>query len=122
MKIRQVEWSVQHTPAAAAQATIGRAADANKQHVCTGFTVSVAGAAAAPVTPVRAVLRDGATGAGTILWSGYLACLANEAQAISFGGAEFVGTKNVAMTLEFTAAPPASTFECVAMTGYSTDA
>ena len=90
-------FNVTFTGAAGAVATVTQAAaGAGRRNVCQFFTcaagVSVAG------TPRRIILRDGATGVGTIVWSGFL--IPNLAPW--FNGSLFlVGTANTAMTLEF---------------------
>jgi hypothetical protein len=112
------EWAVQHQPAANTQATIAKAADANLCHVCTSITVTLGGTAATAAGLVFN-LRDGATGAGTILWSGRLCNLANTGDSIAIAGLRIRGTKNTAMTLESAAAPAANVTATVAMTGYS---
>lgn len=116
--IRPDEWSVQNTPAAATQATIGKAAVLNYRHVCTGFTASIAAGATASGI-VTAVLRDGATGAGTILWSGKMAVPIGGCAVISRNNLNVVGTKGTAMTMEFVGAGAAATEETVSMQGYT---
>lgn len=99
-------WSVVSTPAAGVQASASIAAGAaGVIHVCTGIVVTF-GAIAAPVATAGSwVLRDGATGAGTILASGQV-----PVPAAVFIGPPVVlsditipGTAATAMTLEFTA-------------------
>jgi hypothetical protein len=116
--VRPDEWSVQHTPAAATQATISKAAVTNFRHVCTGFTASIAAVGTASGI-VTAVLRDGATGAGTILWTGKMNVPIGGCAALSKDGLNVVGTKGTAMTLEFTGAGAAATEETVSMQGYT---
>lgn len=112
------EWSIQHTPAAATQATISKAAVAGFRHVCKGITATIsAGATASGI--VNAVLRDGATGAGTILWSAKMAVPIGVSFAIALSDLNIVGTKGTAMTLEFVGAGAAATEETVAMNGYT---
>ena len=111
------EWATQHQPAANTQATIARAADAGKRHRCTSVTASLGGSAAAASGVLN--LRDGATGAGTILWSCRLAAPAGATATATLGDLNIIGSLNTAMTLEFAGAGGANTFETVAMTGYS---
>jgi hypothetical protein len=107
-----------HNPAAATQATCSKAAgSANVQHVCTAITASIACGATAQ-TPIHAYLRDGATGAGTILWSAVLAAPANGTAGVSLTGLNIVGSAGTAMTLEFEAAGVAASVESVALSGY----
>lgn len=109
-------WAVNHVPATATQATITQAAPgAGLRNVCKGITVSVAAGASAQ-TPVIAVLRDGATGAGPILWACALSAAANFCGTISVE-VDIKGSPNTAMTLEFTAAGVTASQETVAMSG-----
>lgn len=111
------EWAIRHQPAAATQATITRAAGGlNVRHVCRSITVTLLGVAAQ--APIEIFLRDGATGVGTILWSARLQCLAGDAQHIALSDLNIVGSSNTAMTLEFGAAPAATNFASVALTGF----
>lgn len=112
-------WTAFHTPAAATQATISRAANATLRHFCTSISATLAAGATAQAAAAILVLRDGAAGAGTIIWSKQVIMPANGAPwEVSISGLNIPGTKNLAMTLEFTAAGAAGTFESVAMTGY----
>lgn len=116
-------WSINHVPAAATQATIARAAGAaGVRHVCTGID----GVLIIPPTvnqpAIQLNLRDGTTGAGTILFSrqcGIGAALAaGGMQEVSLSGLNIVGSAATAMTLEFSAAGAATTLQSVALTGY----
>lgn len=117
------EWSVSHGPAANAVATISKAAESNGTHVCNGFAFTfVAGTSAPTAVQVRVYLRDGATGAGTILWEGVMSLAAvagTSCPAIVVDDIEIRGTLNTAMTAEFSAAGGANTFEAVSMYGYT---
>ena len=113
------EWSVEHRPATATQATISKAASPAGSHVCKSITATIACVGTATGVEV-VVLRDGATGAGTVLWSGLVSAPINSSNIITIGGLNIHGTKNTAMTLEFVAAGATSSFESVAMTGYTT--
>lgn len=111
-------WAKQHTPAAATQATITQAAaGAGVRNVCKAITATVACAATAQ-TPINIVLRDGASGAGTILWSAKLAAPANSAGVIAVAGLNIVGSPNTAMTLEFGGAGVANSEQTVSMSGF----
>jgi hypothetical protein len=116
-------WSINHVPAAATQATITRAAGgAGVRHVCTSIDAALVLPATANQAVITLNLRDGATGAGTILWSrrfGIGAANAADAQQeVSLSGLKIVGTANTAMTLEFSAAGAATTLQSVALTGH----
>lgn len=111
------EWAIQHQPAAATQATVTRAAGgAGVRHVCRSITVSILAVAAQGQIIVN--LRDGATGAGTILWSAGFVLAAGTSDRIALSGLNIIGTANTAMTLEVAAAPAATNFAQVAMSGY----
>ncbi len=113
----EFEWADEHQPAAATQATISRAADVGGRHVCRSVTVSVAtGATASGIITFN--LRDGATGAGTILWSCKLSAAINGSDSISVP-MNVIGTKNTAMTLESAGAGAATSELTVAITGYT---
>lgn len=114
-------WSINHTPAANTQATITKAAGGGTiRHVCNSITVTLIGLAASAEATVLVNLRDGATGAGTILWSARLLVTGTTGSesGVTLSNLNIVGSANTAMTLEFAAAGGASTFETVAMTGY----
>jgi hypothetical protein len=114
------EWAVTHTPAANTQATISRAAVNGSRHVCRSISATLIGLAAAVEATVLVNLRDGATGAGTILQSWRLLVVggAGSETGIALTGLNLVGSDNTAMTLEFAAAGGANTFETVALSGY----
>jgi hypothetical protein len=106
--------TVVHTPAAATQATASVAALATGKHVCKGVSVSIACAGTAQ-TPIRAVLRDGATGAGTILWSKKLSAPVNGYASVDEVGLSLPGSLNTAMTLEFAGAGVAASEQDVTL-------
>lgn len=110
-------WSVQHQPAAATQATISQAAAAGVRHVAKHLTICVSAVAAQPTLVFN--LRDGATGAGTIVWSARLMSAAGAGQCLS-ADVDIIGTAGTAMTLESAAAPAATNFATVALNGYDT--
>lgn len=112
------EWTVLDVPAAATQATVSRAADAGGRHICKSITVTIAAAATASGI-VIAILRDGPTSTGTELWSGALSVPANGSGDITISGLNITGSKNTAMTIEFTAAGAADTQQTVAISGYT---
>ena len=111
-------WAIQHAPAAAAQATIGQAANANGRHVATNVTVCVSAAGTAQ-TPLQFSLRDGATGAGTIVWTVRLSAPINTAYCIATP-LTVAGTKNTAMTLESAGVTVTGAFAMVSLNGYTT--
>ena len=116
-------WSINHTPAAATQATITRAAGgASVRHVATSISAYLIIQPTINQPVITLNLRDGGTGAGTILWSrniGVGAALANGGeQSVELSGLKIVGSANTAMTLEFSAAGAAGTIQSVALTGH----
>src|SRR5258705_13231848 len=87
------------------------------KHVCTSVSATLV-AAAATAAQATVNLRDGATGAGTILGSWVLAVpgVIGSCTVLSLDSLEIIGSPNTAMTLEFSAAV-ATQFESVTMTG-----
>ena len=117
------EWSINHTPAANTQATITRAAGAaGVRHVCRSISATLIGLAASAEATVLVNLRDGATGAGTILRSWRLLVVGGTASevGVELSGLNILGSAATAMTIEFAAAAGADTFETVALSGYDT--
>lgn len=106
--------------AATAATTSKGAGGGTVRHVAT--TVSACFHDSAINTVARIVhLRDGATGAGTVLRTWLLSSpVAGEAECINISGLNMTGSANTAMTLEFSAAPAATASETVGLTGYST--
>jgi hypothetical protein len=117
------QWVETHAPAANTQATKSKAAGgAGVRHVCTGLVVTLANGAAAPTAALVTVnLRDGATGAGTILATFTLAveAVAGKVVALALSGLNVPGTANTAMTLETSAAPGANVSASVTLFGTS---
>lgn len=112
-------WYVTHTPAAATQATISKAAGgAGVRHVATTITACSAQAAAAQ-TPIAINLRDGATGAGTIIRSWKISSTVQDSKCVDLSGLAITGTANTAMTIEFAAAGVAGSEQTVSLTGFS---
>lgn len=117
-------WAVTANPSANTAASATHAAVSGKAHICNTIhcTLSSNGSLAAAIN-VSMVVRDGASGSGTVLWSSSLSLpnTAGTASApISMSGLAINGTPGNAMTIEFTAAAGAGTFETVAATGFLT--
>lgn len=115
------DWTKTHGPAANTPATCTQAAaGAGKRNVCTGLTVMLVSNTVAPAAAAVVVrLIDGASGGTTYLWEMRLSLPAT-AGAASGAVREnlfIVGSPNTAMTLEFSAAGGANTFESVSMEG-----
>lgn len=123
MATRPGDWSVISVPIANTQATASKGAGgAGVRHVCTSITAILAADTTAPgAASVIVNLIDGASGGGVYLWRGRLAlpATAGETREIVISGLNIFGTANTAMTLEFSAAGGANTFESVTLTGYS---
>jgi hypothetical protein len=112
------EWTAVHAPTTATQATITKAAGgAGVRHVCKVITATLACGATAQ-TPIQVYLRDGATGAGTILWAATVAAIANGFASILFDNLSITGSANTAMTLEFSGAGVAASQEIVTLAGF----
>jgi hypothetical protein len=86
--------------------------------VCKSITVSIAAVAAQGA--INVVLRDGATGVGAILWQAVLIAAAGTSDRITLSGLNIAGSAGNAMTLETTAAPAATNFAVVSLSGYDT--
>lgn len=113
-------WSVINTQAGAVQATASKAAGGGTvRHVATSVTVCRGDTAVA--APALVHLRDGASGAGTIIRSWVIGVsTTNESKCENVPGINMTGTANTAMTIEFAAAGSATSTSTVTLTGYST--
>jgi hypothetical protein len=115
-------WAVTNAPAVNTQATISKAAGAaGVRHVCTALTCTLANdATGSAQANVLFNLRDGATGAGTILLSFTLAvpATAGDCRILTLSGLNIVGSAATAMTLEIASAPGAHTAASVGLVGY----
>lgn len=117
-------WSTFSQPAANSQATATIAAEAGVRHVadCIGFSADSAAAITAANVTIN--LRDGATGAGTVIWT-YSHSLptaaalgVQEIPVQHLCGLNLVGTTNTAMTFEFSAGVTGS-IESANLSGYN---
>lgn len=117
-------WTVVSFPAANSQATASIAAEAAVRHVidCVSFAADAGAAVAAAAGNVA--IRDGATGAGTVIWQIAVAHLVAAAAGIqtiaphSFCGLNLIGTTNTAMTAEINAGVTGEV-QSVSMSGYN---
>jgi len=111
------DWTVTHTPAAATQATISKAAKTGTRWHATmiSATFAAAGTAAAPIV---LNLRDSTTGAGNILASWTLAAPVNSMAYVHLTGIDIQGVADQALTLEFAGAGAAATLQNVNLGGY----
>jgi hypothetical protein len=113
-------WSQTNTPAVATAATTSKAAGGGTvRHVATSITWCVAANATAQ-PPLLIHLRDGATGAGTIIRTWAVSAPVNGTFCEDLSGLNMTGSANTAMTLETAAAPAAAVQATVSFTGYST--
>lgn len=113
------EWAVNSEPAVNTLATATRAAGAaGVRHVCRSLHFSLNAVAAQ--TNIYCRVRDGASGAGTILWSQAVALPAGGLYSIALSGLNIVGSPATAMTFEWSAASAGGNFETAGGTGYST--
>lgn len=112
------EWAVNSEPAVSTQASASRAAGgAGVRHVCRSLHFSLNAVAAQ--ANIYARVRDGASGAGTILWSQCVVAPAGGYVSITLSGLNIVGSANTAMTFEFSAAPTATNFQTAGGSGYT---
>lgn len=111
------EWSLTHAPAADTVATVTRGAPgAGAYNVIKSITADLT-AVAAITAPLTLVVRDGASGVGAIIWSRRLTAPAGETKSVEMDGLNIVGSEDTALTVEFTAAPGATNFETISVTG-----
>lgn len=113
-------WPIVNHPATNTVATATRAAGAGgRRHVLTSIHFSLAAAPAAAAAQTQCVVRDGATGVGTILWTGVLAAAVAGLAEISHGNLSIVGSADTALTIEFVAASGVGTQQSVSASGYT---
>jgi hypothetical protein len=119
MNVPLSTWSVTNTPAAATKATASKAAGGGTvRHVATSISVCTAQAGTAQ-TPIAINLRDGATGAGTVLRTWKMSSIIQDSKCVESSGLAMIGTANTAMTIEFGAAGVAASEQTVTLTGFS---
>lgn len=114
-------WTAIHVPATNTQATATKAsAGAGVRNVCTGFSVAISANSGTPTALQLTVsLIDGTSGGTTYLWRSTISlpAIPGATVAIVRGGLWLPGSAATALTLEFSAAGGASTFESVSMEG-----
>lgn len=100
-------WSVTSNPGAGMQATATIAAESNVRHVVDCVMWSAVSGGAVVATSTIITIRDGATGAGTILWQFVIAQITATGAGAqitppgSVCGLNLTGTTNTAMTAEW---------------------
>lgn len=109
-------------PGAGGTASVTLPADLNRKYNAISISWSV-GDTAAMAVPRTLVLRDGASGVGTILWSKVIGpILAGDSKQGDITWPAGYGPSNAAvntaMTLEFTTAPAGTGFESVSLVAY----
>jgi hypothetical protein len=110
-------FAITHAPGAATQATISQAAGgAGVFNHATCISATFASGATGGTGTLN--LRDGATGAGTVLQSWDLSAITLTSIGVYISGVDIPGSANTAMTLEFAAAGAATTLEKVNLVGY----
>lgn len=117
------DWAVSHAPVSGAQATASKAPVVGFRHVATAISFSVITTTTAPTTATLTVtLRDGASGAGTVLmvWRVRVSAAMTDINVaqVTLGGLNVYGSVNTAMTLEFDAGD-INTLEDVSLTGHT---
>jgi hypothetical protein len=120
--VRPGEWTVSSSPAAGSAASASKAAGAaGVRHVCTAVSARMAVATAITAATFTVNLRDGATGAGTVLmaWRARAVTADTNHVLVELSGLNIVGSVATAMTLEFTAAGEATTLQNCNLVGYS---
>ena len=113
-------WRVRDLDVGATQSVATKAAGGTTvRHVATAISACMSATVAQ--VPLTVNLRDGATGAGTIIrsWTIGIASV-NESKCVAESGLNETGTGDTAMTLEFSAAGAATTTTTVNLSGYST--
>lgn len=113
-------WVVSHLSSANAQATASRAADSAGYHraMSMSYTMCPASASMVATNAVAVKIRDGATGAGTVLWAEKIIGPGGETTR---GSHRFInglrGTKNTAMTVETSGSPGSDVILAVNLEG-----
>lgn len=117
--------SASSSPGAGVQASASLPADGSglgAKNVLIRVSWSMGDTAAVAGGTFKVVVRDGASGVGTILWQKEIGPLpANsfvEGSEVWPLGGGIPGSATTAMTVEFTAAPAGTGFQSVAITGY----
>lgn len=114
-------WSVVSTPAVSTKASASIAAEASVRHVADCVSFSGGSTTAPALTLLTIQIRDGATGAGTIIWSHTVIVTAAAVQNVSpftECGLNLVGTTNTAMTAEWSALLT-NLFEDISISGFN---
>ena len=105
------------TPAVTTQASASLAAPGGTQRwICTVISATLSAVVAQPLITLN--LRNGVSGAGTIIWSKQVILPAGGVWEVNLSELNIPGAYGAAMTLEFSGAPAATNLEAVALDGY----
>jgi hypothetical protein len=121
MAEKSSRWTVVSAPAVSTLASASLAAEASVRHVADCVIFSGGSTTAPALTNLTINLRDGATGAGTVIASWNVTVSNTTGQNVapfSACGLNLVGTTNTAMTLEYSSLL-LNLFESVTLTGYN---
>jgi len=106
------------TPAVTTQASASLAATgATQRWICTSISATLSAVVAQPLITLN--LRNGASGAGIIIWSKQVILPAGGVWEVNLTDLSIPGAYGAAMTLEFSGAPAATNLEAVTITGYA---
>lgn len=123
-QVRLGKWSAFSAPAAATQATATRAAGAaGVRHVAAFIRAKFTIPPTVNQPRIQLNLRDGASGAGTIIWQenfGVGVAVVDALEQTINIPVDLIGTAATAMTLEFSAAGAATTLQSLSLFGYDT--
>lgn len=118
--VKPGNWSVNASATAGTPSASRAAGGAGVRHVCNSVSITLATGATAQ-TPILVNLRDGASGAGTVLQTWAISAVANGGMAVvTITDLNVVGSAATAMTLEFAGATAGSTVATVNLNGYDT--
>lgn len=115
-------WKITNYPAlatapSASQAALNTPAVGQQTVRCRALQISCAGSAAAATGILQFVIRDGATGVGTIIWSETLQANSNSGHNLSASGLDIRASAANALTIECTSTVPAGCQAAVSMQG-----
>lgn len=112
--VRGADWMLANETASSGTASATQTAVAGKRHITLGGTAAFASPTVAATAFVR--VRDGTTGAGTILWSCALGGNTGSGGTVAIPSG-LIGSVNTAMTVEFSGAISTAT-QSVSLNGF----
>lgn len=104
------------SPAINTQASASRAAATGVTHIATSCSGSITTTAAQ--TAITLNLRDGATGAGTVLWSETIICAISTPCVLTSPPMNIPGTAGNALTCEWSGIPASGNAESATLVSY----